>query len=90
MRLTWFSDRIEILSPGGPYGQVNLESFPASRALTDYRNPHVAEAMKNLGYVQRFSFGIPLARQEMAKNETAARAVADGRLRPPRGPPRRP
>lgn len=67
VRLTWFSDRIEILSPGGPYGQVSQESF-GRPGVTDYRNPHLAEAMKALGYAQRFGFGIPLARQEMAKN----------------------
>ena len=36
--------------------------------ITDYRNPHLAEAMKNLGYVQRFGMGILLARKELQKN----------------------
>ncbi len=67
VRLTWFSDRIEILSPGGPYGQVSRETF-GQPGVTDYRNPHLAEAMKALGYAQRFGFGIPLARREMEKN----------------------
>jgi ATP-dependent DNA helicase RecG len=67
VRITWFSDRIEILSPGGPYGQVNRGNF-GEPGITDYRNPHLAEAMKNLGYVQRFGVGIPLARKEMDKN----------------------
>ncbi len=26
-RIHWFSNRIEILSPGGPYGQVNRNNF---------------------------------------------------------------
>ncbi len=34
----------------------------------DYRNPHLAEAMKNLGYIQRFGIGIPLAEDELRKN----------------------
>lgn len=63
----WFLDHIEIYSPGGPYGQVNRENF-GSPGLTDYRNPYLAEALKNLGYVQRFGIGIALARQEMKKN----------------------
>ena len=67
VRMTWFNDRIEILSPGGPFGQVNRENF-GQPGITDYRNPHLAEAMKNLGYVQRFGFGIPLARQELDRN----------------------
>ncbi len=31
-------------------------------------NPLVAEAMANLGYVQRFGYGIPLARRLLADN----------------------
>ena len=34
----------------------------------DYRNPHLAEAMKNLGYVQKFGVGIQTAREELRKN----------------------
>jgi len=36
--------------------------------VTDYRNPLIAEAMKSLGYVQRFGMGIPLARKELQAN----------------------
>jgi ATP-dependent DNA helicase RecG len=67
VRIYWFSDRIEIHSPGGPYGQVNLDNFGIP-GITDYRNPHLAEAMRNLGYIQRFGVGISLARQELQKN----------------------
>ncbi len=67
VRITWFNDRVEIQSPGGPFGQVTRENFGQPGA-TDYRNPHLAEAMRILGYVQRFGVGIALARQEMAKN----------------------
>jgi ATP-dependent DNA helicase RecG len=67
VRLTWFDDRIEINNPGGPYGQVGPENF-GEPGVTDYRNPHLAEAMKNLGYVQRFGVGIQIARSELAKN----------------------
>jgi len=67
VRMTWFNDRIEIQSPGGPYGQVSRENF-GRPGIIDYRNPHLAEAMKNLGYIQRFGMGIPLAHREMKKN----------------------
>lgn len=67
VRVTWFDDRIEIQNPGGPYGQVSRENF-GQPGITDYRNPHLAEAMKNLGYVQRFGVGIPIARRELEKN----------------------
>jgi ATP-dependent DNA helicase RecG len=67
VRLYWFSDRVEVQSPGGPYGQVTKENFGQPGAY-DYRNPNLAAAMKELGYVQRFGFGIATARQELAKN----------------------
>lgn len=67
VRIYWFSDRIEIHSPGGPFGQVSRENF-GQPGVTDYRNPHLAEAMKVLGYVQRFGVGIQIAREELKKN----------------------
>lgn len=67
VRVTWFNDRVEIQNPGGPYGQVTRENF-GEPGITDYRNPHLAEAMKNLGYVQRFGVGIQITRRELAKN----------------------
>jgi len=67
VRLHWFDDRIEILSPGGPYGVVNPNNF-GTPGITDYRNPHLAEAMKVLGYVQRFGVGIATARRLLAEN----------------------
>ncbi len=67
IRIYWFSDRIEIYNPGGPFGQVTRDNFGVP-GITDYRNPHIAEAMKNLGYVQRFGIGIALARRELEKN----------------------
>jgi ATP-dependent DNA helicase RecG len=67
VRINWFSDRIEIQNPGGPFGQVNRQNF-GQPGITDYRNPHLAEAMKNLGYVQRFGVGIQLARRALEQN----------------------
>lgn len=66
VRITWFADRVEIFSPGGLFGQVNESNL--RQGATDYRNPHIAEALKNLGYVQRFGFGIPIAESSLAKN----------------------
>ncbi len=71
VRVSWFSDRIEILNPGGPYGLVNLHNF-GHPGIADYRNPHLAEAMKNLGFVQKFGVGIAIARAELAKNGNPA------------------
>lgn len=71
VRITWFSDRIEIQNPGGPYGQVTVENF-GTPGVTDYRNPTIAEAMRQLGYVQRFGVGIATARRELAQNGNPA------------------
>ena len=66
VKVYWFNDRIEIQNPGGLYGQVNPGNF--GQGATDYRNPHLAEVMKNLGYVQRFGYGIPTAKRSLHKN----------------------
>lgn len=66
-RITWFTDRVEIQNPGGPYGQVTVETF-GQPGVTDYRNPTVAEIMRNLDFVQRFGVGISLARQALIDN----------------------
>jgi ATP-dependent DNA helicase RecG len=67
VRIYWFSDRVEVHSAGGPYGQVNRANF-GQLGLCDYRNPNLAAVMKELGYVQRFGMGLPLARRAMEEN----------------------
>jgi ATP-dependent DNA helicase RecG len=63
----WFDDRIEILSPGGAFGTVTPETF-GSPGVVDYRNPNLAEALRVLGFAQRFGVGIPTAQRELARN----------------------
>ena len=70
VRVYWFEDRIEIISPGGPYGEVTASNFGQPGAV-DYRNPTLAEAMRVLGLVQRYGFGIPSARRELRSNGQA-------------------
>jgi len=67
VRVYWFRDRVEIHNPGGPFGQVTKENF-GTPGITDYRNPHLAGAMHNLGFVQRFGVGIQTARKALEKN----------------------
>lgn len=67
VRITWFNDRIEITNPGGPYGIVTRQNF-GKPGYTDYRNPNIAEAMKVLGYVQRFGVGIQTAQKALTDN----------------------
>ena len=67
VRVHWFDDRIEIFNPGGPFGVVTRENF-GQPGITDYRNPNLADAMKVMGFVQRFGIGIQTARTELEKN----------------------
>ena len=64
VRVSWFSDRIEVISPGGAFGAVAADNF-GQPGLTDYRNPNLADAMKTLGYVQRFGVGISIAKRHL-------------------------
>ena len=65
IRFYWFSERIEIQNPGALYGEASPENFPRQNA---YRNPVIAEAMKNLGYVHRYGSGIERAQTVLAAN----------------------
>ena len=67
VRIYWFDDRIEIISPGGPYGDVTAENF-GHPGVSSYRNPHVAEAMRVLNLVQRFGVGISIAQAALREN----------------------
>jgi ATP-dependent DNA helicase RecG len=71
VHLYWFDDRIEILNPGGVYGVVTPENF-GQPGIVEYRNPNLAEALRVLGFVQRFGFGIPTARRELERNGNPA------------------
>jgi len=66
VRVYWFDDRIEITSPGGPFGSITAANF-GQADLTDYRNPNLAEAMRALGLVQRYGSGIAIARKALGK-----------------------
>ncbi len=70
-----FDDRIEILSPGGLYGDLMPEQFPRG---TSYRNPVLAEAARTLGFVNRFGRGIALAQAELQKNGSPAASFEIG------------
>ncbi|MDY7538603.1 ATP-binding protein [Undibacterium sp. RTI2.1] len=65
IRFYVFSDHIEIHSPGGLYGEVTAENFPNRNS---YRNPIIAEAMKSLGFVNRFGYGVQRAQALLSDN----------------------
>jgi len=60
-----FSDRIEITNPGGLYGDARPENFPNKN---DYRNPTLAEAAKNLGFINAFNVGVKRAKAALSRN----------------------
>jgi ATP-dependent DNA helicase RecG len=63
IRVYWFNDRIEIHSPGGPFGNVTKENF-GQPGITDYRNPNIGDVLKTFA----FGRGIAIARRELEKN----------------------
>ena len=60
-----YVDRIELLSPGGLYGDLTADEFPH---VTAYRNPVIAEASKVLGFVNKFGRGVDVAQAELQRN----------------------
>ncbi|MEM6966751.1 MAG: ATP-binding protein, partial [Bacteroidota bacterium] len=65
IRFYWFDNHIEIQNPGGLFGTARPENFPQQN---DYRNPVIAEVLKTLGYVNRFSRGIFRAKKLLGDN----------------------
>ena len=65
IRFYEFHDRIEIQNSGTLYGDANVRNFPTVNA---YRNPILAEVIKNLGYVNRFNTGITMVKEQLKEN----------------------
>ncbi len=65
IKLYEFSNRIEIVNSGGLFGDARPENFPNKN---DYRNPTLAEAAKNLGFINSFNVGVKRAKAALAKN----------------------
>ena len=65
IRLYQFDDHIEIMNAGGLYGEARPENFPT---VNDYRNPIVAEAMKEMKYVNMFNQGIRRVQDMLNEN----------------------
>jgi len=67
IHLYWYNDRIEIRSPGGPFGNVTPENF-GEPGIVGYRNPGIGSVLKTLGFIQSFGRGIEIARRELERN----------------------
>lgn len=65
IRLYQFDNHIEIMNAGGLYGEARPENFPM---VNDYRNPIVAEAMKEMKYVNMFNQGVKRVQDMLRQN----------------------
>ena len=65
IRLYQFDNHIEIMNAGGLYGEARPENFPW---VNDYRNPIVAEAMKEMKYVNMFNQGVSRVQNWLRNN----------------------
>lgn len=54
------------LLQGSEATAITVENF-GQLGITDYRNPNLAEALRALGYVQRFGAGIAIARKTLGQ-----------------------
>lgn len=68
-RLYQYDTHIEIMNPGGLYGQARPENFPL---VNDYRNGVVAEMMRNLAYVNMFNHGVNDVQELLKENNSPA------------------
>ena len=66
-QIRWFSDRVQISSPGGLFGLVTPETF-GQPSSTDYRNPIIAGMMRDFGFTERFGLGQTFVRKELKEN----------------------
>ena len=64
-RLYQDDDRIEIMNPGGLYGNARPDNFPN---VNDYRNNVVAGILKSFNYVNMFNHGIRDVQTLLAEN----------------------
>ena len=67
VQVTWYRDRVEVISPGGVYGDVTAANFGCP-GVVSYRNPLVAEILAVAGFAERFGVGIGIARRALERN----------------------
>lgn len=64
VQLIMYSDRLEVISPGGLYGRLRIDQL--GHVQPDTRNPVLATAMEILGLTENRYSGIPTIRKQMA------------------------
>lgn len=63
IQINFFTDRLEIHSPGGLYGRMTVEQL--GKARPDLRNPTLATMAESLNQAENRYLGIPTIRMEM-------------------------
>ncbi len=66
IRISVFSDRVEIFSPGSFYDGIQLSD--ALSGISKLRNPNIAEIFYHLGIIEKWGSGIIRANEEMIRN----------------------
>ena len=70
VQLIIFSDRMEIINPGGLYGRLTIDML--GKAQPDTRNPVLATALEVMGVTENRYSGIPTIRKEMSEGKHPA------------------
>lgn len=65
IQLVMYTDRLEIVNPGGLYGRLTVDQLGS--AQPDTRNPMLVTAMETLGKTENRYSGIPTIRRSMQK-----------------------
>lgn len=77
IQMNFFSDRLEIHSPGALYGRMTVEQL--GKARPDFRNPTLAVMAESQLHVENRYSGIPTMRREMASLGLPAPVFRNGR-----------
>ena len=77
IQVTMYTDRMEIISPGGLYGRLRVDQL--GKVQPNTRNPVIANALEILGKIENRYSGIPTIRKSMKENGLPEPVFADER-----------
>ena len=77
IQLVMYSDRMEIINPGGLYGRLTVDQL--GQAQPDTRNPVLVTAMETLGKTENRYSGIPTIRYAMKESSLPVPLFIDTR-----------
>ncbi len=67
IKVEFFDDRCEVISPGGFYGGLTLEE--ALNGVQSFRNKFLVQLLHKLGYIENYSSGLGRIFEEYNKNK---------------------